>query len=277
MNTESALFLIKKFQVLFLVPGKAFANQSLICWIILIGKRLCLRREKLLVIVASMMLIIIIGMIFYVVLGSLFEEKVYTEPKINYGHRLGNHTIYYKDEWRGIRYTRKVKMKGPVGLVIISHTDSKPCASLETCGDVLRRVQTIHMNRGLLDIGFNFAIGGDGNIYVGRGWDVYNCHSRSSIGISFIGNYNIDTLDDNMIDAAQSLILQGLSLKKILDDYYLIGQNQSSRAVRNSPGGNVCREIRKWNHYSSMIIYPQNLLKLFVQFFRPGLISCDYV
>jgi N-acetylmuramoyl-L-alanine amidase len=43
------------------------------------------------------------------------------------------------------------------------------------------------------DIGFNFVIGEDGNVYEGRGWDAVGAHTASyntiSIGICIIGDF----------------------------------------------------------------------------------------
>lgn len=43
------------------------------------------------------------------------------------------------------------------------------------------------------DIGYNFVVGEDGNVYEGRGWDKIGAHAPSynskSIGICMIGNF----------------------------------------------------------------------------------------
>lgn len=43
------------------------------------------------------------------------------------------------------------------------------------------------------DIGYNFLVGDDGNIYEGRGWGIKGAHSpkynANSLGICFIGNF----------------------------------------------------------------------------------------
>jgi N-acetylmuramoyl-L-alanine amidase len=44
------------------------------------------------------------------------------------------------------------------------------------------------------DIGYNFLVGEDGNVYEGRGWGKKGAHSipfnSKSIGICIIGNYS---------------------------------------------------------------------------------------
>lgn len=47
--------------------------------------------------------------------------------------------------------------------------------------------------RGWTDIGYNFLVGEDGNVYEGRGWGKKGAHSvpfnGKSIGICIIGDY----------------------------------------------------------------------------------------
>lgn len=196
----------------------------------------------------------------YIILGSLLESKVHVEPQLKYGHHLGNHSVFYKEEWRGKRFTRKTRMPHPVGLVIISHTSTNFCKNFYNCARILRGIQNSHMFKGFWDIGTNFAIGGDGNIYVGRGWDVLNCHPHLSIGISFIGNYDFDNLDANMEDAAQRLLQQGVTLGKLSEDYLLVGHNQTCRTHQRSPGEYVYRKIKTWTHfYDKTINYVSNI------------------
>ena len=51
----------------------------------------------------------------------------------------------------------------------------------------------MHSVSGLNDIGYSFLIGGDGNIYEGRGWNVVgaltNGFNRKGYAASFIGDF----------------------------------------------------------------------------------------
>jgi N-acetylmuramoyl-L-alanine amidase len=48
-------------------------------------------------------------------------------------------------------------------------------------------------NNGWADIGYNFVVGEDGNIYEGRGWNAKGAHAPAyngrSIGICIIGDF----------------------------------------------------------------------------------------
>jgi len=68
---------------------------------------------------------------------------------------------------------------------------------------------------GWADIGYNFLVDEDGNVYEGRGWDTVGAHTygynRVSIGIGFIGEFSYRTPNSAALDAAKQLISYGVS------------------------------------------------------------------
>ena len=64
------------------------------------------------------------------------------------------------------------------------------------------------------DIGYNFLIGSDGRVYIGRGWDKVGAHTKGynsrSISIAFMGNYMTTKPSAIMLTAAQNLIQYGI-------------------------------------------------------------------
>lgn len=63
----------------------------------------------------------------------------------------------------------------------------------------VRAIQSFHMDtRGWVDIGYNFLVDRDGNIYEGRGWDTIGAHvanhNTESIGVCHIGNNGDHTM-----------------------------------------------------------------------------------
>ena len=83
----------------------------------------------------------------------------------------------------------------PVRFVVIHHGGSRAyCTNQNSCAAIVRGVQNYHMNnKRLRDIGYNFVVGEDGNVYEGRGWDTFGAHSpaynRNGIGICIIGDF----------------------------------------------------------------------------------------
>ena len=80
------------------------------------------------------------------------------------------------------------------------------------------------------DIIFNFLVGGEGNVYEGRGWSKEGQHSpgynQKSIGIAFLGDFNYKIPNNSQIEAAKKLIAYGVKIGKISQDYKLLGQRQ---------------------------------------------------
>lgn len=180
------------------------------------------------------------------------EEYNYNYTEHNYGDRLGQYKVYYRKDWGGKPPKHNTELlKHPVDLVIISHTSTMSCNTTEKCCLLLKEIQMKHFATPIrtVDIGYNFMIGRDGNIYVGRGWDVQNFHKRISIGVSFIGDFNFDNITADMIGAAKVLIQQGVELKKISENYSLVGENQTNSKMFISPGVNVYKVIKNWPHF----------------------------
>ncbi|XP_071640037.1 uncharacterized protein [Temnothorax longispinosus] len=158
--------------------------------------------------------------------------------------------IVERDEW-GARPPRGPleKLKLPVSRVIICHTKTAFCTT--ECANELRIMQD---KKDLVDIAYNFLVGGDGLAYVGRSWNHTRGHSdlykRISIGIAFIGNFTSFVPPETQLNAAQKLIEFGVENGKITPDYKLLGHRQVDLKT-DSPGDALYNEIIKWPHWSS--------------------------
>lgn len=106
------------------------------------------------------------------------------------------------------------------------------------------------------DIGYNFLVGGDGNIYEGVGWNRQGAHTyrynRRSICIAFIGTFTKVKPPKRQLLAAQKLIERGSELKKLSSDYRLFGHRQLIEI--ESPGRELYKIIVKWPHWSEDIL-----------------------
>ncbi len=75
----------------------------------------------------------------------------------------------------------------------------------------MRGMQTEHKNLGWCDIGYHFVVSQSGNIYQGRsmssrtGAHAYNYNSNN-VGISLIGNYNVDSPPQVQLDSAAQIM-----------------------------------------------------------------------
>lgn len=105
---------------------------------------------------------------------------------------------------------------------------------------------------GYADIGYNFLIGDDGNIYVGRDFNYRGAHTpghnNNTVGIGLIGSFNVDQPSYRLLAAAKFLLETGLKENKLSSDYKFYGQNQL--VGYDSPGNNVFNIISEWPHWS---------------------------
>jgi N-acetylmuramoyl-L-alanine amidase len=82
----------------------------------------------------------------------------------------------------------------PVPYAVIHHGGSNAyCTTESRCAAIIRSYQNYHLDtQGWNDIGYNFVVGEDGNVYEGRGWDNVGAHEPAyskSIGICIIGDF----------------------------------------------------------------------------------------
>ncbi|RWR98730.1 peptidoglycan-recognition protein SC2-like protein [Dinothrombium tinctorium] len=153
--------------------------------------------------------------------------------------------IVSRAQW-GARKPRSVSRILPVRYVVIHHTVTGFCNTQASCSSQIRSIQRYHMDsRGWSDIGYNFLVGGDGNIYEGRGWNVEGAHARglnrNGIGISFIGNFQARSAPANMMAAAKKLIQCGLRKVYIMRNYQLKGHRDVNPT--SCPGNKLYRQM----------------------------------
>uniref|UniRef100_A0A1A9WJ21 Peptidoglycan-recognition protein n=1 Tax=Glossina brevipalpis TaxID=37001 RepID=A0A1A9WJ21_9MUSC len=162
--------------------------------------------------------------------------------------------IISRTEWGARDPTLVEKFPGPSAFVIVHHSHTpKACYTTDECKKAMRSMQDFHqLQRGWNDIGYSFAIGGDGNIYVGRGFNVVGAHAPKyndkSVGICLIGDWRTELPTDKMLQATRDLIAFGVSGGYIDPQYKLYGHRQV-RATE-CPGDRLYNEITKWPNYS---------------------------
>ena len=103
-------------------------------------------------------------------------------------------------------------MHNPVPYVIISHTASESSSTQAEMTYIVRLIQGFHIeSRKFSDIGYNFLVGNDGNVYEGRGWNRVGAHTygynRRAIGISFVGCF-MNMLPEKVAIEACKLLIQ---------------------------------------------------------------------
>lgn len=122
----------------------------------------------------------------------------------------------------------------------------------EACKKQIRTIQELHMKtRRWDDIGYNFLIGGDGAVYVGRGWEFQGAHTigynSKSVCIAFMGHFGKTGPPAHQLVAAQKLLEIGVKESKFGANYSLYGHCQLT--ATESPGAALYNIIKTWPHW----------------------------
>ena len=163
-------------------------------------------------------------------------------------------TIITKAQWGGAAATSKTSLANGLSYAVIHHTAGAYCSTKAACIQQMQNIQSYHQKTlGWADIGYNFLIGGDGNVYEGRGWNTMGAHATNwnskSIGISFMGNYNNDKPTAAQITAAKGLLSDAVARGQIKSGYILYGHRQVGST--ECPGTNLYNEIKKWSNWKA--------------------------
>ncbi|XP_014247859.1 peptidoglycan-recognition protein SB2-like isoform X4 [Cimex lectularius] len=196
----------------------------------------------------------ITGLIFGAV---IWYSHAYDNINTNDEHINSNATfrLVTRQQWGAIKANGppQVLAINPPAMVIIGHTAGNPCTTFHSCSEEVRSIQADHLSRDFDDIGYNFLVGGDGNVYIGRGWGLEGAHTRfynnRSIGIAFIGNFVNIKPPKKQVNAGRDLIEAGHAAGKIAQFYKVYGQKQLQHTL--SPGEMLMEEIRKWPNWES--------------------------
>ncbi|KAJ8314151.1 hypothetical protein KUTeg_008712, partial [Tegillarca granosa] len=102
------------------------------------------------------------------------------------------------------------------------------------------------------DIGFNFVIGEDGNVYEGRGWQEIGVHTVGynsvSLGIGIIGDFTSRLPSEAALNATKQLVKCGVDNGYISPNYTLIGHRDVGSTA--CPGTRLWELIHSWSHYN---------------------------
>ncbi|XP_059470218.1 peptidoglycan-recognition protein 2-like [Neocloeon triangulifer] len=157
--------------------------------------------------------------------------------------------IVSRSAWGARPPTSITYLSNPVPYVVIHHSESGTCSSQASCSALVRGFQDQHMDvNGWSDIGYSFLVGGDGNIYEGRGWDRVGAHApgynSNSIGICFIGSYISSAPSSTLVDPVRQLIQCGMDDRYVQLAHMTIGHRQA--VATDCPGDALYSLIQTW-------------------------------
>lgn len=143
----------------------------------------------------------------------IFSPEFY----IRYANELKLQKIISRNE-KGEKLTWSLQYPEKVSKIFIHHTGSSN--NLDNSQQVVRNIYRSHtITRGWGDIGYNYLIDPEGNVYEGRygGEGVVGAHvgpmgNRGSIGIALLGNYNKNEVPERAKNALISLLSEKTKL-----------------------------------------------------------------
>ena len=159
--------------------------------------------------------------------------------------------IVDRTTWKAISARAQVETNSSATLVVIAHTGGPLCFTVLTCMLHVRELQHYDMfTEQMNDIRYNFLIGGDNHIYVGRGVRIRNAGLENSLSIAFIGNFSQIEPLEHMLELAHQLIVRLPWMHDAIDfsSYQIVGENQTK--YTDSPGSKLYMKIREWRFYS---------------------------
>ena len=136
---------------------------------------------------------------------------------------------------------------------VVHHTAGARCSTQAGCDAEMRGIQNSHMNgNGWADIGYNFCIGDNAQIYEGRGWNRAGAHSPSfntrSIGFCFMGNFMTVLPPAAALNTAQAFVICSRDWGRLTTTYRLMGHRQDVATA--CPGDALFNNIRGWPRFS---------------------------
>uniref|UniRef100_A0A3F2YVH1 Peptidoglycan recognition protein family domain-containing protein n=1 Tax=Anopheles culicifacies TaxID=139723 RepID=A0A3F2YVH1_9DIPT len=176
----------------------------------------------------------------------------------NYNRRtmpnLGNsHMIIERRNWGSQMGAHgSVQLEHPVAYVLVTHigVPTKNCSGIHECSNRMRMLQDAAIGeRNLPDIPSNFYLGADGNVYVGRGWDIANAYQNRTLSVCFMGYFERYGPKDTQMSALQHLLTYGVIQRKLANDYKLVARRQT-KPTTTSPGDELYAKLKRlprWN------------------------------
>jgi len=139
------------------------------------------------------------------------------------------------------------------GRVFISQTNGPICYTTPQCSERVRDLRQVDVHRkNMSDIGANFLIGGDGNVYEGRGYSVRNGYYPAyamDLSLAFIGDYSNVTLSQELKDVARNFLLCGVNRGNIQYYFSVYSDSDLTCNASNMEQNGIYQEIRNWTRF----------------------------
>ncbi|XP_005183249.1 peptidoglycan-recognition protein LC isoform X2 [Musca domestica] len=221
------------------------------------------KRKEYLTFGACMMLTLIIMAAFFVAIQVSVEGKCNLVPGNSEEPRTNIQTnsnsaleIVVRDQWLAQPPIKDmIPLKLPVERIIVIHTRTADCETQAACTFTVRYTQTFNIeSQQQDDIIYNFLIGGDGNVYEGRGWDyrgsVIQGYNDDSISLAYIGSFKKQMPSEKQLNVTRLLLAEGVRLGKLSSDYRIVGANKLDPTSTATSADALYESFKDWPHWS---------------------------
>ncbi|KAM7355387.1 peptidoglycan-recognition protein LC-like isoform 4-T5 [Cochliomyia hominivorax] len=209
-------------------------------------------KRKKLIILGGLSTIVAL-LIVAAVLGSMAWNDSKTQDNVGGGYIL---RIVPRDGWLAQPSINDlIPLKHPIHRIIVIPTRTSECETQAACTYTVRITQTFNIeSQQQDDIIYNFLIGGDGNVYEGRGWDfrgsVVKGFNDDSISFAYIGSFKKQPPNYKQLNVTKLLLEEGLRLNKLSSSYRVVGANKLDPTSVTTLADALYKSFQNWPHWS---------------------------
>ncbi|XP_054276932.1 peptidoglycan recognition protein 4-like isoform X2 [Macrosteles quadrilineatus] len=146
------------------------------------------------------------------------------------------YTVVSRAGWGAQESKSSLKpLKHPIKNILMAfNTNVEDCTTKDECKERMRQLQQMHLDKGLPDMHYNFTVGGDGNIYEGRGWNYQpepfkenSQFDETSICVGVLGDSNDPDPENPFPPLIHALYLANYGVEqKFMEDPYEFAEDE---------------------------------------------------
>ena len=138
--------------------------------------------------------------------------------------------------------------------VFLHHAASGECYTQEECAAKVRSFQALHQDtNGWCDLGYNFLVGGNGDVFEGRNFLAQGAHTKGfndiAYGFCFIGNTMERLPSPAALESMNRLIECAIENGFVDENYQLHGHRQNWLSKTECPGDMFFEYMKGMDNY----------------------------
>ncbi|XP_046394707.1 uncharacterized protein LOC124162274 [Ischnura elegans] len=156
--------------------------------------------------------------------------------------------LIYRKNWNKMQANRYITLKNPPEYIVVLD-GGLHCHSKADCMNVVRREEFSNLGEDC-KLRENFYIGGDGNVYEGRGWNIapyWYLHGirNLSLTVKFMGSHDSQLPSRDALRAFKSLLVSGVWMGTLSPRYEIVSIRQLSNTDTHL-GKSLHGNVEKW-------------------------------